>query len=118
MTTLALNLVVIRAADIDQLASFYEQLGLQFTKHRHGKGPEHYSCELGSVVFEIYPQRSDTNHTKDTRLGFQVDSVDETVAKLRERSTQIISPTKDSPWGRRAVIVDPEGHRVELTELL
>jgi hypothetical protein len=50
-----LSLVVIRAHDIDRLASFYAALGFQFTRHRHGKGPEHLSSTIGPTVFEIYP---------------------------------------------------------------
>lgn len=51
-----LNLVVIRSADLDRSESFYRTLGLTFTRHRHGAGPEHLSCELGPLVFEVYPR--------------------------------------------------------------
>ncbi len=28
----------------------------------------------------------------------------------------MISPLKDSPWGQRAIIDDPFGHRIEVSE--
>ena len=28
----------------------------------------------------------------------------------------VIQPAADSEWGRRAVIVDPDGHRIELLQ--
>jgi predicted enzyme related to lactoylglutathione lyase len=28
----------------------------------------------------------------------------------------VISAPKDSDWGRRAVVADPDGHRIELLE--
>lgn len=111
-----LNLVVIRSADIERSLQFYKLLGLDFKQHRHGKGPEHYACELGTVVFEIYPQASESQNTTATRIGFQVNSLDSLFARLQESGVTIISPPKDSPWGRRAVIDDPDGHRVELVE--
>ena len=50
-----LNLVVLRARDMERAALFYSKMGLQFQKHRHGRGHEHYSSVVGGFVFELYP---------------------------------------------------------------
>ena len=111
-----LNLVVIRSADIERAMAFYAQLGLHFRKHRHGNGPEHYSAELGDVVFELYPTGADGKSSLGTRIGFAVRSVDEAIKALRDYPEAIVSPAKDSEWGRRAVVADPDGHRIELLQ--
>jgi catechol 2,3-dioxygenase-like lactoylglutathione lyase family enzyme len=111
-----LNLVVLRSADPARAVGFYNRLGLRFSKHRHGAGPEHLSAELGGAVFEIYPLASDGSSTLGTRIGFRVSSVDKALAALAEYPGAIISPAKDSEWGRRAVVTDPDGHKVELLE--
>src|SRR5687767_2205434 len=111
---MSLNLIVIRSPDIDRACRFYSTLGLAFTKHAHGTGPEHYACELHGLVFEIYPRKSDADSTTATCLGFRVPSVDAAVASLQRLGAKVISPPKESPWGRRAVVEDPDGHRVEL----
>ena len=80
---------------------------------RHGEGAEHYACEDGPLVFEIYPQAGAS--TAATRIGFVVAALDELVADLAELGS-LIAPPKASPWGRRAVVADPDGHRVELIE--
>jgi lactoylglutathione lyase len=108
---LKLNLVVIRAHDIERSASFYELIGLRFVRHRHGKGLEHYSNEENGVVFEIYPRQSEADSTVGVRLGFSVASVDAVVDNLAS-SGEVHSAPKDSPWGRRAVVQDPDGHRL------
>jgi lactoylglutathione lyase len=113
----SLNLVVIRSADSERAIAFYRLLGMTFEKHRHGKGPEHFACELDQSVFEIYPRKDETDSTASVRLGFCVASVDKTMADLEAAGMMIVSPPKDSPWGRRAVVDDPDGHRIELTEL-
>lgn len=74
----------------------------------------HYSSEGDGPVFEIYPLGSSKQKTTATRLGFAVGDVDTTVGMAKEMGAEIISPPKDSEWGRRAVIRDPEGHSVEL----
>jgi len=116
MTDIKLNLLVIRSPDIDRSARFYELLGLVFTKHAHGTGPQHYAAELGSAVFEIYPRTDAKDSTSRTRLGFRVASLDQTIAALQQSGAKIVSSPKDTPWGRRAVVDDPDGHRVELTQ--
>ena len=116
MSEMQLNLVVIRSVNIEKAAAFYQLLGLSFIKHKHGNGLEHFATEIGSVTFEIYPCTAGTTPTAETRLGFQVSSVDAIISELQKHGASIVSPAKDSDWGRRAIVVDPDGHRVELTQ--
>jgi lactoylglutathione lyase len=105
--------LVLRSLDMERAAAFYSRLGLQFTKHRHGKGPEHFAAELGDAVFELYPLSPDGPSTLGTRIGFRVTSLDSILVGLGDA---VIAPAMHSEWGRRAVVVDPDGHRVELLE--
>ena len=118
MNNIALNLVVLRSPDIARAAAFYKQLGLQFSLHRHGSGPEHFVAELPGGVFELYPLSPTGPSTLGTRIGFKVPSVDATILALCDYPDAVVTPAKDSEWGRRAVVADPDGHRIELlTEL-
>jgi hypothetical protein len=111
-----LNLVVIRAQDINRLASFYAALGYHFTRHRHGTGPEHLSSTIGETVFEIYPVKSSNESTVSTRLGFSVPSLTNALSQLRRIHATVLVEPSDTPFGRRAVVKDFEGHKVELYE--
>jgi hypothetical protein len=111
-----LNLLVLRAPDIEEAQRFYSLLGFSFTKHAHGSGPQHYAAESGAQVFEIYPQTSPEDSTKCVRLGFKVRALDTIVARLVEGGAKVISAPQDSQWGRRAVVSDPVGHKIELLE--
>jgi predicted enzyme related to lactoylglutathione lyase len=116
MKAAAFHLLVIRAANVQRLADFYSVLGLRFERHRHGQGPEHYSAQIGDSTFEIYPKQSEKDTTTSVRLGFAVPCVAEAIERLRAQSAQVISEPHESPWGRRAVIRDTEGHKVEIHE--
>jgi predicted enzyme related to lactoylglutathione lyase len=116
MSSVALNLVVLRSSDLARAAEFYTRLGLQFTRHQHGSGPEHFAAELGSSVFELYPLNPGAPSTSGTRIGFNVPSLDAVIEALEAYPGSVVSAPKDSPWGRRAVIADPDGHRVELLQ--
>jgi predicted enzyme related to lactoylglutathione lyase len=114
----SLQLVVLRVADLNRSVAFYRQLGLDFRQHQHGKGPEHFAAETPESVFELYALTEGVEASTGTRIGFCVPSVDEAVTRIRQLSPDLIlSEPKSSEWGKRAVITDPDGHRVELTEL-
>jgi predicted enzyme related to lactoylglutathione lyase len=115
MTDVALSLIVIRSSDLDRAARFYSLLGIAFNRERHDSGPEHLACRIGPVVLEIYPCDG-ASPTAAVRLGVQVASVHAAMSVLNEAGTKTISLPKDGPWGLRAVVVDPDGHRIEITE--
>lgn len=110
-----LNLLVIRSAIPDELAKFYAYFGYDFDYHRHGNGPWHYAATKAGVTLEIYPLKSSQSAPDiQLRLGFTVIDIDELLEKL---AAEILSSPKDSEWGRRALIVDPEGRKVEITQV-
>jgi catechol 2,3-dioxygenase-like lactoylglutathione lyase family enzyme len=100
------------AEDVRSAATFYRALGLLLTRENHG-GPEHYAADAGGVVFEIYPLTLGKAPTTDTRLGFVVDDVVGLLPLLTAAGGRILTEAPD-----RAVVADPDGHRVELTRRL
>jgi predicted enzyme related to lactoylglutathione lyase len=109
-----LNLVVLRSSDLEEAVRFYREMGLVFTRHAHGSGPEHYASEVNGTVFEIYPLSAKSSPTTGTRIGFNVESVDGAVTRLSKIGATVMTPPTDSEWGRRAVVKDFDGHTVEL----
>jgi catechol 2,3-dioxygenase-like lactoylglutathione lyase family enzyme len=110
-----LNLIVIRVADVAASRRFYETVGLRFSSERHGDGPEHLAADFGGVIFEIYP-RGQSQLTSGLRLGFRVSSVATTVSSLEQIGAKIVSRPAGSQSGLRAVVIDPDGNRVEIVE--
>jgi lactoylglutathione lyase len=108
-----LSLVVLQSGDVEAAKDFYSLLGLSFVEEQHGKGPRHYSATLGALVLEIYPCQG-SNPPAPLRIGFRVPCLDRILQTLRSRGARIVSEAKDSPWGRRGVVEDPDGNRVEL----
>lgn len=108
------NLLVLRSPDIHRAAVFYQELGLLFTLHRHGSGPEHYTSSVNGFVFELYPLKPGEASTTGTRIGFNVDDVDSLVKTVTAAGATVIVAPQDSEWGRRAVVKDFDGYTVEL----
>lgn len=112
MTEAELQLLVIRSQDIDSSAEFYRSIGVDMVEEQHGNGPRHFAAELGRLVFEVYPLgKSDV--TSGARLTFAVDNL-EIVDSLPEE--QVIKAPSYTDRGYLAVVKDPDGHTIELTQ--
>lgn len=96
-----LNLAVIRSSDIHGSVKFYEQFGLKFELHSHGKGPEHYATLDTDTVFEIYPATTKMPVTVGTRIGFEVDSCEGVSQRLIDAGYNVKTLPSNSPWGVR-----------------
>ena len=110
MTTSRLNLLVIRAADVERAVAFYRGLGLPFVRERHGSGPVHYAAQCGGTVFEIYPARSGEPASASVRLGFCVPDVTEATSALLGAGGVL----RMGASAERCVVIDPDGNSVEL----
>lgn len=109
-----LSTLVIRSCDLTQARKFYTTLGLKFADEQHESGILHLSCQLGPTSFEIYPWTADDRESLEARIGFHVPSLDDTLVEVEKQGFGVASPPKQSPWGRFAVVIDPDGRKVEL----
>lgn len=114
MITPSINLVVLRVRDLETAEKFYSALGLSFAREKHGHGPEHLSADLNGVIFELYPS-SGTDSTA-TRVGFQMLNLTQILEHIEEAGGSVLKAPSESEWGVRAVVRDPDGHKVELME--
>ncbi len=115
MSEVALSLIVLHSADMERTVRFYALLGLEFRRERHGTGPEHFAARIGSAVLEVYPQVGDADSV-GLRLGFRVTSVDRVIEAVHQANGSVITPPRSGLWGYRAVLADPDGRRIEVTE--
>ncbi len=49
-------------------------------------------------------------------LGFRVASLEPALEALEPLGVRILTPPRTTPWGRRAVVQDPDGRAVEISE--
>jgi len=107
-----LTLLVLRTPRLEDMRKFYAALGACFQRERHGNGPEHYAAFLGNdLLLELYPCGEGSMPDPELRLGVMVDNIGETLRSIG----QSISP-RQTQWGLRAVVRDPDGRAVELLQ--
>lgn len=105
--------LVLKCRHIERVRGFYEALGIRFDQEQHGTGPVHYAGQLGEVVFELYPLENESP-ADSSRLGFAVENLEKVLFALNETGAVVVSQARQTPWGRQAVVRDPDGRAVEL----
>jgi catechol 2,3-dioxygenase-like lactoylglutathione lyase family enzyme len=97
---------------LEDLKRFYSALGVRFKTERHGDGPDHYAATLNDdLVLELYPCPDGIVPDPGLRLGLSVDDIWETLRILEQPSTP-----RQTQWGLRAVVRDPDGRTIELVQ--
>ena len=52
-----------------------------------------------------------------TLVGFEVTDLDSTVKKLKERRVKFFKRPKEEPFGKHAIVQDPDGHLISIAEI-
>lgn len=110
-----LKLIVVRTGNPEKLAGFYSLLGLFFDYHKHGNSPYHYSSTIGHTVLEIYPlAKGQEEADKHLRLGFGIEDFDKKITILKENKIVFSMEPVQTDFGYMAVVLDPDGRKIEL----
>ena len=64
---------------------------------------------------ELYP-RTASAAAERLRLGFQVTDLATILTQAVECGGSLESKPTNTPWGLRAVLIDPDGNRVEVSQ--
>ena len=111
----SLRLLVLRTKQLERLRDFYAPLGVSFVPERHGDGPLHYAGDLGGAVLELYPlDEYGPSSDSLTRIGFSVLDLTATLRGLEAVGGKVVSKPRETEWGLRAVVRDPDGRAIEL----
>lgn len=50
-------------------------------------------------------------------IGFMVNDLDDSVKQLRKKKVKFFKKPKEEPFGKHAIIIDPDGHLISIAEL-
>jgi hypothetical protein len=90
---------------------------LEFAVEKHETGLQHYACQVGDLVLELYPrmqERLGRTAYGATALGFVVDNLAALLENVEKE--YIYAPQTQHPYGRTAFLHDPDGRKVILQE--
>ena len=113
--------ITIYVRDMEESLQFYTQiLGLE-VKRTFSAGPGMEICFMegnGTDLELIFnTEHKDVAYGQDISVGFTVESLDDTIAYLKEKGiTRIIGPVSPDPGIRFIFIFDPNGLKIQLAD--
>ncbi|XGC79732.1 VOC family protein [Bdellovibrio bacteriovorus] len=116
--SLLITSITITTPQLEPMLGFYRLIGFQFTASKVDKGTEVFRATHNGVEFSLYstnnPLRS---KIPSLQLGFKITDLIRTVEELTKipGAMCILDPT-EMPDGKKAIVLDPDGHSIELTE--
>jgi predicted enzyme related to lactoylglutathione lyase len=110
---LALRRIHVFASDFSRSRRFYgETLGLP---EAGGFENDWVEFALGPLLLKLTPLRpSEVPARNQVAAVFSTASLDDTIARLKERGVTVTRPPADEFTGRSAEILDPDGYRIIL----
>jgi len=107
--------VEIRTAKAPAVGHLLQSLGLVVAKHTADDGSIYLTASCTGLLLKIVVATA-ASDPRETTLHFGVDSLDAALRAAAERKADVLKPPHDSSWGRRAIVADPDGRRIILTE--
>lgn len=103
---------------LQDMLDFYRIIGFQFKAVKVDKGSEVYRATHNGVEFSLYSiKNTQKSQIPSLQLGFRITELEKSVTQLQKVNGAmcILDPT-DMPDGKKSIILDPDGHSIELVE--
>lgn len=71
------------------------------------------------TVLALHPARKKSNLKTGSGIlvGFEVSDLSSTMKKLREKKMRFFKKPKEEPFGKHAIVQDPDGHLISIAEI-
>jgi catechol-2,3-dioxygenase len=106
----------------ERLAAFYRDvLNVPLEAEEHEGTLPHWGCTLGDVHFAVHPVEDFPDGRSGVgavKLAFTVFDLASVVQSLREKGVSLLKEPEDTGFFVSAMLEDPDGNLVELTQLV
>ncbi|OLC82247.1 MAG: hypothetical protein AUJ08_06800 [Thaumarchaeota archaeon 13_1_40CM_3_50_5] len=116
MTFRKVGAVILLVSDMEKSIRFYrDTLGIPI-KIKSKAWTEFFNKD---TVLALHPakKKSKMKTGSGMLVGFEVSDLDSTVKKLKEKKVKFFKKPKEEPFGKHAIIEDPDGHLVSIAEI-
>jgi catechol 2,3-dioxygenase-like lactoylglutathione lyase family enzyme len=108
--------VILLVSNMDRSIRFYRDiLGIP-VKTKSKDWTEFFNKD---TVLALHPakKKSQMKTGSGMLVGFEVSDLDSTVKTLKQKKVKFFKKPKDEPFGKHAIIRDPDGHLVSIAEI-
>jgi lactoylglutathione lyase len=108
--------VILLVSNMEKSVKFYrDTLGLPI-KTKSKDWTEFFNND---TVMALHPAKKKSNIKTDSDMlvGFEVGDLEATVKKLKEKKVKFFKKPKEEPFGKHAIVQDPDGHLISIAEI-
>ena len=110
----------INVNNMEESLKFYQEIvGLKLDR-KFGTGPDMEIAFLGEGETKVElihnVKNNDVDLGKDISMGFEVNSLDEKIAMLKEKGITVAEPFQPNPHVKFIFVQDPNGLRIQFVE--
>ena len=109
--------VILLVSNMEKSIKFYsETLGLPI-KTRSKDWTEFFNNDTVLALHPAPKKGSLLKTGSGTLVGFEVTDLDLTVKRLKDMRVKFFKKPKEEPFGKHAVVQDPDGHLISIAEI-
>ena len=111
-----LGLVMIVVRDMERSVVFYRDvLGLKLLIHQDNWS----QLDAGNLILGLHPEGEEVHVSPTTgmSIGIYVDDMDAAVTEIRRRFGRVAIGPRREPFGRWALVFDPDGYSIQIIEM-
>jgi lactoylglutathione lyase len=116
MTFDRVGVVILLVSNMEKSVKFYrDTLGLPI-KTKSKDWTEFFNND---TVMALHPAKKKSNIKTGSGMlvGFEVGDLEATVKKLKEKKVKFFKKPKEEPFGKHAIVKDPDGHLISIAEI-
>jgi predicted enzyme related to lactoylglutathione lyase len=111
-----LGLIMVVVRDMERSATFYRDvLGLKMLFKQ-----ENWSqFDAGNILIGLHPEGEEVKVSPSTGMSFgiYVDDITRAVSELKRRGGRLAIEPRNEPFGRWALLQDPDGYNIQIIEM-
>lgn len=108
------NAVILLVSNMKRSIKFYrDTLGMELKK----ESKDWTEFSLKGTVIALHPAKTKIKMSKGMLVGFTFSDLESTCKELRKKRVKFYKKLTDEPFGKHAIILDPDGHLLSLAEI-
>jgi lactoylglutathione lyase len=109
--------VILLVSNMEKSIKFYSDI-LELPVRSRSKDWTEFFNNDTVLALHPAPKKKKTLKTgSGTLIGFEVTDIHSTVKKLKEKRVKFFKKPKEEPFGKHAIVQDPDGHLISIAEI-
>jgi lactoylglutathione lyase len=109
--------VILLVSNMEKSIKFYSEILELPVKTRSKDWTEFFNNDTVLALHPAPKKKTTLKTGSGTLVGFEVTDLDSTVKMLKEKRVKFFKRPKEEPFGKHAIIRDPDGHLISIAEI-